>query len=128
MRGRRMSQDYKILIVDDSGLARRMVRDAVAKVAPDATIIEATCGDDALEKADGHEIAAGIIDLNMPGMNGLELILELRRRFANIQLALCTANIQETIRQRAEEHNISFIPKPASLEKVQAFLQERVKA
>ena len=123
-----MNQDYKILIVDDSGLARRMARDAVAKAAPDASIIEADCGDDALKKVDGIDITAGIIDLNMPGMNGLELILELRRRFANIQLALCTANIQEIIRQRAEEQNISFIPKPASPEKVKAFLQESVEA
>ena len=123
-----MSQEYKILIVDDSGLARRMARDAVAKAAPDAIIIEANCGDDALEKVDGNHITAGIIDLNMPGMNGLELILELRRRFANIQLALCTANIQESIRQRAEEQNITFIPKPVSPEKVNAFLQNSTDA
>ena len=38
-----MSQEYKILIVDDSGLARRMARDAVAKAAPDAIIIAALC-------------------------------------------------------------------------------------
>lgn len=123
-----MSQDYIILIVDDSRVARIMARNAVEKIAPDATIIEADCGDDALEKVDGNDITAGIIDLNMPGMNGLELTLELRRRFANIQLALCTANVQDAIRQAAEKQNIQFIPKPVSPEKVKAFLQESVEA
>ncbi len=123
-----MSQDHKILIVDDSRLARRMARDAVVKAAPDATIIEAESGDDALEKVDGNDITAAIIDLNMPGMNGLELALELRQRFANIPLALCTANIQETIRQRAEEQNILFIPKPINPEKITDFLRESVEA
>lgn len=123
-----MSQDHKILIVDDSGLARRMARDAVAKATPGATIIEAISADDALEKVDGNDITAGIIDLNMPGMDGLELSIELRQRFANIQLALCTANIQDTVRQRAEGLNIVFIPKPISPEKIKAFLQESVEA
>ena len=123
-----MGQDYKILIVDDSLLARVMARDAVAKAAPDATIVEANSGDDALRKIDNQSIDAGIVDLNMPGMNGLELTLELRRRFANIRLALCTANIQDTIRRRAEEQNILFIPKPVSPDKVKAFLQQEVDA
>lgn len=123
-----MSRDYKILIVDDSGLARRMARDAVAKAIPDATIIEASSAEDAFEKVAGNDIAVGIIDLNMPGMDGLELASELRQRFAGIRLALCTANIQETIRQRAEELNIVFIPKPISLEKIKSFLQESVEA
>ena len=123
-----MSRDYKILIVDDSRVALMMARSSVAKAAPDATIVEAISGDDALEKVNGDDIAAGIIDLNMPGMNGIELALELRRKFANIQLALCTANLQEVIRQRAKEQNIVFIPKPISPEKVKAFLQESVEA
>ena len=123
-----MSQDHKILIVDDSGLARRMARAAVATATPGATIIEASSGVDALEKVGGTEITAAIVDLNMPGMDGLELAIELRQRFANIQLALCTANIQETIRQRAEEQNIVFIPKPIDPEKIMAFLLESVEA
>ena len=81
-----------------------------------------------MEKVVRNRITASIIDINNTGMNGMELILELRRRFANIQLALCTANIQESIRQRAEEQNISFIPKPVSPEKVKAFLQKSVEA
>lgn len=121
-----MSQEYQILIVDDSRVARMMARASVAKAAPTATIIEAESGDDALGKLDGVNITAGIVDLNMPGMNGLELALELRRRFADIPLALCTANIQDSIRQKAEEQNILFMPKPVSPEKVRDFLQQSV--
>ncbi|MHA1571653.1 MAG: response regulator [Alphaproteobacteria bacterium] len=123
-----MSQEYQILIVDDSRVARMMARTCVAKAAPTATIIEADSGDDALEKLGGIDITAGIVDLNMPGMNGLELAFELRQRFADIPLALCTANIQETIRQRAKEQNILFIAKPISAEKVRVFLHESVEA
>ncbi len=123
-----MSQNYQILIVDDSRVARMMARASIEKAAPGATIIEADSGDDALGKLEGIDITAGIVDLNMPGMNGLELALELRRRFADIPLALCTANIQEATKQRAKEQNILFIAKPVSPEKIAAFLQESIEA
>jgi CheY-like chemotaxis protein len=118
-----MSSRDTILIVDDNRLARMMARSAVETAAPEANVIEADCGADALEKVTGEIIDIALVDLNMPGIDGLELAKELRSRFANIRLALCTANIQETTRNRAEEQNIIFIDKPIDAAKVEDFLQ-----
>ena len=117
-----MSQKSRILIVDDSVLARMMARDAVESAAPEAVIVEAVSGADALERIAGDYIDLAPVDLNMPGMDGMELALELRRRCAGIRLALCTANLQDAVKRRAEEQDIHFIGKPINADKVASFL------
>jgi two-component system chemotaxis response regulator CheY len=42
-------------------------------------IIEASTGEDALKKANEHPFDLIITDINMPGMNGFELVKQLRR-------------------------------------------------
>ena len=123
-----MSQDYKFLIVDDSTFERAILHNAVVREAPDATVIEAANSEEALKKIKGDHIAAGIIDLDLPGMSGVDLALELRQRFATIPLALCSENISDVDWQKVVEHNIRFIQKPVNHEKVKDFLQASVDA
>lgn len=117
-----MNEPSRILIVDDSGLARRMSREAINNLLPAAVIVEAKDGADALEKVNGDQFDVAFIDLNMPGMDGITLARELSRRDDRTRLVLCTANIQETTRQRADELGMKFIAKPISSDKVKAFL------
>ncbi len=117
-----MSEPSRILIVDDSALARRMAREAIRKILPAAVTVEAKDGAEALEKVNGDEFDVAFIDLNMPGMNGIALARELSQRDHRTRLVLCTANIQETTRQRADELGMKFIAKPISSDKVKEFL------
>lgn len=117
-----MSEPSRILIVDDSQLARRMARKAISEILPAAEIVEAKDGPDALEKANGDHFEVAFIDLNMPGMDGLSLALELQKIYSEILLVLCTANIQETTRQRADALGMKFIAKPIGSEKVNEIL------
>ena len=118
-----MSEPSRILIVDDSLLARMMARQSINKFLPTAKIVEAIDGTDALKKADTDEFEIAFIDLNMPGMDGLAVALELKQRNSKTHLILCTANIQETSRQRADALGMKFLAKPISLDKVKEVLQ-----
>ena len=70
----------KILIVDDAAaervlISRLLKRDAVH------TIAEATDGSDALQKLETDSYDLILTDLQMPVMDGLELVSEVKTRF-----------------------------------------------
>lgn len=107
-----MEEFNHILVVDDSLLARVMLKKFVTKVKPSSIIIEGKDGRDALAKIDGKTIDIALVDYNMPGMTGLELAKALKSRCPRITIALITANIQDHIAKEARDMGITFIPKP----------------
>ncbi|MCJ8297734.1 MAG: response regulator [Pseudomonadales bacterium] len=111
-----------ILIVDDSKLSRMVVRKFITQLQPDWQIIEACDGSEALTKCEGTQIDWMSIDYNMPGMDGLTLASKLRIRNPEAQMALLTANVQDSIREQAEGMGLSFIQKPVTKEKIQSFV------
>ena len=67
----------KILIVDDSITIRRIITNALKTVGfPDT--VEAANGKDALEKLTSTNVDFIITDWNMPEMNGLDFIKQVR--------------------------------------------------
>lgn len=67
-----------IMTVDDSASVRQMV--AFTLKGAGYQVIEAGDGRDALNKLNGAGVQMVITDLNMPNMNGLELIKALRAK------------------------------------------------
>ena len=65
-----------VLIVDDSVSMRQLVSFALKDAGYD--VVAAVNGRDALEKLNGAKVEMVITDLNMPEMNGIELIRQLR--------------------------------------------------
>ncbi|MDF1642802.1 MAG: response regulator [Pseudomonadales bacterium] len=65
-----------VLAVDDSASMRQMVSFTLQTAGFD--VIEAVDGVDALEKAKGQEVDVVVSDVNMPNMDGITLIAELR--------------------------------------------------
>jgi len=64
------------LVVDDSLVIRKMVSQTLKTLGFET--IDAADGKQAIEKAKGKELALVITDFNMPVMNGIEFIRELR--------------------------------------------------
>jgi len=112
-----------VLIVDDSRMSRMMISTIIKTHHPDWSIIDAASGDEALEKAQGKQIELMTLDMNMPGMDGITLGTKLRALFPEAHIALVTANIQEAVKQKAEEAQLSFIAKPITEDRIMAYVK-----
>ena len=117
-----MSYVPTVLIVDDSRLSRMMIRTFIAQAHPDWTIVEASNGPEALEKAATRAVDLMTIDLNMPGMDGLTLAAQLKHHHPAAHNTLVTTNIQESVRHRAVAAGMGFIAKPVTADSVLACL------
>ncbi len=111
-----------ILIVDDSRLARDMIRSAIKSLHPEWTVVVASDGTEALDLVGSQAPHAAILDYNMPGMDGLVLAAQLRERFPALPMGFLTANVQEVLKKKAEALGCGFIPKPVTTDKIRAFL------
>ncbi|MEO5332161.1 MAG: response regulator [Magnetococcus sp. YQC-5] len=105
------------LIVDDSSLARMMVRKIFSTRFPEWRLVEAKDGEEALAM-DGIGPKIALLDFNMPGMNGIELAEKLMAKHPGLTVYLVTANIQERMQQKADSMGIGFIKKPIAEEKI----------
>ena len=66
-----------VLIVDDSSVVRQQLKSVLE--GDGFRVIEADSGESGLEMARAHNADMLIIDVNMPGMNGLEMLGEVRK-------------------------------------------------
>lgn len=112
-----------VLIVDDSIVSRMMLKEIVKANIPEVIIIEAGSGDLCLSQITPEsKIDIGIFDYNMPGMTGIELIYALEKVISIPKRALLTANIQDEIKQLADQAGVTFLNKPISEEGISPFL------
>jgi YesN/AraC family two-component response regulator len=122
--GRESSVTQKVLIVDDSKLARMAIVKALDALRPDWTRIEAADAATALEivRRDAPDIA--VFDFNMPSKDGLTLAAEVRQLNPQIHLAVISANQQLEVVRRARATGAAFLPKPLTVKALGEFLDE----
>lgn len=111
-----------VLLVDDSLVARILTRAAVETARPDWTILEAADGETALRLAAETAPDFVLMDVNMPGMNGLAAAARFRELFPAAALSLLTANIQDSVRDEAVRMGIGYLEKPLRAEELARFL------
>ena len=117
---------YRILIVDDSKLARMAVAKTLNALHPAWTRFEATNADEAIALARQSSFDLALLDFNMPGRDGLVLAAELRELHRGMPLALISANHQNEIVSRAREVGATFLPKPLTEQALSEFLVQAV--
>jgi CheY-like chemotaxis protein len=122
---------YRVLIVDDSKLARMAIAKMLRTLHPEWMQVEAVNADEALASVQTNEIDITILDFNMPGRDGLALAAELREREPTMPVAVVSANYQTEIVTRSRLTGAAFLSKPVTQEALAAFLadaQARLKA
>jgi CheY-like chemotaxis protein len=112
----------KVLVVDDSKLARIVAGKAIAALQPDWTRIEAASADEALTIIGAEQIDVAILDFNMPEKDGLELAAEIRTSHPTMPIAVITANVQDEIIAKVRSLNATFVPKPVTQEALSGFI------
>jgi CheY-like chemotaxis protein len=118
---------YKVLVVDDSKLARMAVAKALSVAHPDWTRVEAANADEALSLAKANAFDLAILDYNMPGRDGLELAAELIAMKPELPLAVISANHQVEVVTKAREVGATFLQKPLTEKALADFLIDAVK-
>jgi DNA-binding NtrC family response regulator len=106
-----------VLIVDDEPNVRLMYRAALAGLGYD--LHEAISAEAALEQFRVQKYDAAILDLRMPGMNGLELLERMHEAGIQTPVAFITAYGDEPNAVRAMELGaIDFLSKPPTPEQL----------
>lgn len=113
---------FKILVVDDSKLARMSVAKALNTLYPECTRVEATNADEALNVAKQSPLDVALLDFNMPGRDGLALAAEVRELKPTMQVAIISANHQQEVVDRARAIGAVFLSKPLTEPALKEFL------
>ena len=113
---------YKVLVVDDSKLARMVMASALRRVRPEWMLVETANADEALAAVSATKIDIALVDFNMPDTDGLELVARIHKAHPDMPVAVVSANVQDEIIGRARELNAGFIPKPLTDDALAAFL------
>ena len=71
-------KDLKILIADDHSVVRQGLKQIILEEFPTALVEEAVTGNETLEQARNNDFNVIILDITMPGKNGLEILKQLR--------------------------------------------------
>ncbi len=114
----------KIMTVDDSATIRQMLSFTLTDAGFD--VIEAVDGVDACNKLKDSPVNMVITDLNMPQMDGIELIREVRKDPANrfVPIIMLTTESQESKKQEGKAAGASgWIVKPFSPEQLLAVVK-----
>ncbi len=115
---------FRVLVVDDSKLARMAIAKALNALRPDWIRVEAANADEAMALARQEPVQMALLDFNMPGRDGLELASELLALNPRMPVAVISANLQEEVVRRAREVGTTFLPKPLTEQAMGAFLDE----
>lgn len=114
-----------IMTVDDSASIRQMVGFTLREAG--YNVLEAKDGADALSKATGVHVHMVITDLNMPNMDGIELIKNLRANHAHkfIPIIMLTTESQDSKKQEGRSAGATgWIIKPFKPEQLLAVVQK----
>ena len=118
-----------ILIVDDDPVQRRLLQAAVTKFGYEAVIADS--GEAALAALDargGGDIAAIVLDLAMPGLDGIGVLKAMRERDISIPAIVQTAQGGiETVVSAMRNGAFDFVVKPASPERLRISIANALK-
>ena len=118
-----------IMTVDDSTSVRQMVSFTLKQAGYE--VVEAVDGRDALAKMNnGHSISMVITDLNMPNMDGIELIRQLRALPGSkfIPIIMLTTESQDSKKQEGKSAGATgWIVKPFKPEQLVAVVKKVMK-
>ena len=131
----------RVLIVDDEENQRRTLSiglrlegfDVVMAGGSQEALVALGACQEGGSAAGARPVSPGIdlalIDLMMPGLNGLDLARQIRRLFPTVRVVLSSAyHLSARQVERADCGAVGFVPKPYQLAELCSFLRSKTKA
>ncbi len=113
-----------ILICDDSSLARKQMARALPPGLAD-DILFASSGEEALPIVGNGQVDLLFLDLNMPGMDGYQMLRQIQKEDLPVLTIVVSGDIQPEARERVRKLGaIDFIKKPTDTGAVSRLLEE----
>ena len=105
-----------VLVVDDSSIIRAVIRKTLSMTGLDiGEVYEAANGARACDVLSEHKVGLVLADINMPEMNGVELVyrMEQEERWADIPVVIISSDRSNAREQAMFEHGVkAYIKKP----------------
>jgi DNA-binding NarL/FixJ family response regulator len=107
----------KVLLVDDHTLVRRGLAKVLADCVEDAEVVEAGSADEAVEVLKATPPDVALVDIRMPGRDGIELLREIRSTWPAVPVIMLTSyDNGEYVRTALTEGAAGYLLKDATPE------------
>lgn len=125
-----MGKKKNILLVDDDSIYLFIAQKTIEEQFPNTVITICKNGQEALSKLDSFNPDVMFLDINMPIMNGWDLLEKLKKKCQKLAypIFMVSSSIDENDRDRAESYEFvkGFMQKPISKEKFIDFKLNKV--
>lgn len=115
----------KILLVDDHDLVRTGVRRLLEDVADFEILGEATTGEEAIQMASRLQPDVVLMDINMPGIGGLEATRKMLNERPNLRIIIVTMHQDDLFAQRLLKAGaVGYLTKGARVDEISHAIRE----
>ncbi len=112
-----------VLIADDNGVMRNLVKFYLKKY--NLSVEEVTDGLEVLQKTREKEYDLLFLDINMPNLNGINVVKYLKDKESKIEIILISANIDTEIITELQKYEIKyFLSKPIEIVKFHEIMEK----
>lgn len=120
---------YKVLVADDEPIERTVITKIINNNFADVLeVVQAANGNEAVEKFDSEGCVIALLDIEMPGMNGLDAAAVIREKHRNAGLIFVTAFDEFSYAKKAVSvHAIEYLLKPADVTELTLALEEAIR-
>jgi DNA-binding NarL/FixJ family response regulator len=90
----------QILVADDHAVVRRGLKDILAEALPGAHFIEAGSGDEVLSRLAESTVSVLVLDINMPGRSGLEILRDVKASHPRLPVIILSVQPEDQYAMR----------------------------
>ena len=96
-----MQKNTRIIIADDHRLVRKALKNIFEQTEDMEVVAEARDAEELFREIDSHSADVMLLDLNLPGTDGLEILQRLKRSKKNLPVVVLTLYSQDSFRRKA---------------------------
>ena len=119
----------RTLIVEDSAIYRKLLKETLRSRFPSMEIIEAENGEEAMKQVSAHPPDLVFMDIKLPGENGLELTGKIKTKYPGVKVIILTSYDSPEYREAAVQVKADhFLSKGSSSKEAILALVESIQA